>query len=58
MAKYSPLAKEIKSSLGLEYKDQDIIGKRFIWYVYMKRGELVFHEKRKRFRPYLSQHRT
>ena len=47
LGSYSANTTEIKTSLGLNYKDQDILGKRFIWLVYIKRLSLHFYEKSK-----------
>lgn len=30
-ANFHPSTSEIKTSIGLNYNDQDIVGKRFIW---------------------------
>lgn len=44
---FYPKSSEIKTSIGLNYHDQDILGKRFIWQVYIRRCHIVYHEKRK-----------
>lgn len=42
---FYPKLSEIRTTMGLNYPDQDIIGKRFIWLVYIKRCMITYHEK-------------
>jgi len=45
LAKFYTKLSEIRTSLGLNYNGLDLIGKRFVWFIYMKRAKMIFYEK-------------